>query len=84
MHPIVTKLATAGATAAAAVVARRAVEYGWSAVTGEDPPSGEDVDSDKQLRDLLIWSAVLSAAVMVARKIAVSTTERYLGSGEDE
>jgi hypothetical protein len=80
--PLVTKLAATGAAAAAAVVARRAVEYGWTYVRGEDPPSADEVGDDRELRDLLLWSAVLTGAVVVARKIASSKTEQLLGDDD--
>lgn len=79
MNPFLTKMAATGAAAAAAVAARRAVELGWKLTTGDEPPTAADVTSDTELRDLLVWSAIVAAAVVVARKLAVSTTEDLLG-----
>lgn len=79
MGTLMTKLAAAGAAAAAAVVARRAVEYGWTQLRGEDPPTAADVQDDTELRELLLWAAVLTGAVVLARKVATSTTEQLLG-----
>jgi hypothetical protein len=77
------KMAAAAAAAAAAVAARRAVELGWKLSTGNEPPTAKDLSGDTELRDLLVWSAVVAGAVIIARKIAVSTTEDLLGSAED-
>lgn len=84
MGILVTKLAAAGAAAGAAVAARRAVELGWTRIRGEDPPTAADVSDDRDLRDLLLWSAVLAASVMVARRFAANKTEQLLGGGEDD
>jgi hypothetical protein len=75
---LVRRMATAGAAAAAAIAARKAVEVGWTMVRGEDPPTSGGVSNDTELRDLLVWSAVLTVAVVVARKVAVSATEDLL------
>jgi hypothetical protein len=77
---IVVKLATAAAAAAAAVAARQAVEYGWRKTRGDDPPRATDgVRDDAELRDVLLWSAVLAGSVLVARKLATDTTQKLLG-----
>lgn len=81
MNAGLTRLATAGAAAAAAVAARRAVELGWKLATGNEPPTAGDVSDDATLRDLLLWSAVVAAAVVVARKVAASATEDLLAEG---
>jgi hypothetical protein len=77
---LVRRMATAGAAAAAAIAARKAVEVGWTMVRGEDPPTAGGVSNDTELRDLLVWSAVLTVAVVVARKVAVSATEDLLAT----
>lgn len=77
------KFAAAGAAAAAAVAARRAVELGWKLSTGNEPPTAQDLSGDTELRDLLLWSAVVAAAVVIARRIAVSATEDLLGADDD-
>lgn len=79
MGTLVTRIAVTGATAVAAIVARRAVEFGWTALRGEDPPTSGDVSNDTELRDLLLWSAVLAAAIALARKVATSGTRQLLG-----
>lgn len=84
MGTLVRKMAAAGAAAAAAVAARRAVEYGWTMVRGDDPPTAADVTGDTELRDLLVWSAVVAGAVIVARKLAAGATENLLSSDSEE
>ena len=79
MNPLLARMVTGAAAAAAAVAARRAAEAGWRLVQGSEPPSASDVADDTQLRDLLLWSAVVAAGVVIARKLAVSQTERLLG-----
>jgi hypothetical protein len=80
------KMAAAAAAAAAAVAARRAVELGWKLSTGKEPPTAKDLsgDGDTELRDLLLWSVVVAGAVVIARRIAVSTTEDLLGASEED
>lgn len=79
MNLVVRRLATAGATAAAAIAARKAVEVGWHMVRGEDPPTSGVPRDDAELRDLLLWTAVLSATVLIARKVATSATDSLFG-----
>jgi hypothetical protein len=81
---LVRKMAAAGAAAAAAVAARRAVELGWTMVRGQEPPTAADVTSDTELRDLLVWSAVVIGAVAVARSIAAGATDSLLSSKSDD
>lgn len=76
MNPIIARLLAGAATTAAAVVAKRAVEFGWERATGDAPPTSKDVDGDHDLRDLIIWAAVLTASVTLARKLAKSSVER--------
>ena len=76
MNPIVSRLAVGAATSAAAVLAKRAAEFGWEQVTGDPPPTAADATDDRGLRDLIIWAAVLAVSVTIARKLASSTTDR--------
>lgn len=81
MNPVVTKLAASVAAGAAAVGARKAVEFGWQRVRDEQPPTMRDGDGegDRQLRDLMLWAAIVTAAVLVARKVAGRATVKMLG-----
>jgi hypothetical protein len=78
MQALLRRIVTAGAAAAAAVAARKAVELGWGLARDEPPPTAADVQGDAELRDLLLWSALVATAVVVARKLAVSRTEHLL------
>jgi hypothetical protein len=73
-----TKLALAATTTAAAIAARRAAELGWKVATGNEPPTPGQVRSDAELRDLMAWTALVVGTVLIARKLAVSRTERLL------
>lgn len=77
MNPIVSRLLVGSATTAAAVVAKRAVEFGWERATGDSPPTADRAKDDQGLRDLIIWAAVLTASVTLARKLAKSSVERF-------
>lgn len=77
MNPIIARLLAGAATTGAAVVAKRAVEFGWERATGDAPPTADKVDGDRDLRDLIIWAAVLTASVTLARKLAKSSVERF-------
>ncbi len=76
------KMMAAGAAAAAAVAARRAAEYGWTLVKDEPPPTAAGLSGDTELRDLLLWSGLVAAAVILARKLATDRAERLLGATE--
>lgn len=77
MNPIIARLLAGAATTAAAVVAKRAVEFGWERATGDAPPSAEGISDDRDLRDLIIWAGVLAASVTLARKLAQRSIERF-------
>jgi hypothetical protein len=79
MQALLRRIVAAGAAAGAAVVARQAVELGWGLVRDEPPPTAAGVQDDAELRDLLLWSALVAGAVVLARRLAVSRTDRLLG-----
>lgn len=83
MSPYLARMASGAAAAAAVVAARRTAEFGWQRWHGSPPPRAADVHTDTDLRDLLVWSAVVIGAVTVARKVAVARTERLLGVDDD-
>lgn len=83
MQSLVQKMIAAGVAAAAAVAARRVVEYGWTLVKDEPPPTAAGVRGDTELRDLLLWSGLVAGAVVLARKVASDRTERLLGSSAE-
>ena len=83
MNAILRRMLAAAAAAAAAVAARQAAELGWTLVKDEPPPTAEGIHGDTQLRDLLLWSALVAGAVVLARKVATDRTQRLLGSDGD-
>ena len=83
MPPYLARMVSGAAAAAAVVAARRAAELGWQRWHGSAPPRAADVRTDADLRDLLVWSAVVVGAVTVARKLAVSRAERLLDVDDD-
>jgi hypothetical protein len=82
MQALLRRIIAAGAAAAAAVAARKAVELGWALARDESPPTAAGVQGDDGLRDLLLWSALVAGAVVVARKLATSRAERLFGGDE--
>jgi hypothetical protein len=83
MNPVVTKLAATVAAGGAAVAARKAVEFGWREFRHEEPPTMRDGEGDRQLRDLMLWAAIVTAAVVLAKKLAASTTVKVLGDQDE-
>jgi hypothetical protein len=85
VNAIVTRLAAAAAATAAAVAARRATELGWKLATGEEPPTVREtaIEDDAELRDLLLWTGLVVASVLLARKLAVARTRALLADDED-
>ena len=84
MNALVRRMVAAAAAAAAAVAARRVVELGWTMVRDEPPPTAAGVRGDTELRDLLLWSALVASAVVLARKIATDRTAELLGDPDDD
>ena len=84
MGLILRKAATTMAVGAAAVAARQLTEVTWKRVRGTEPPTAAavDVDDDTDLRDLLLWSALVAGAVVIARALAKNATESLLSSKE--
>lgn len=83
MSPNLVRMVSGAAAAAAVVAARRAAERGWRWWHGNEPPRASQVRTDADLRDLLVWSAVVVGAVAAARKLAMAQTERLLGADDD-
>lgn len=82
MNALLRRMIAAAAAAAAAVAARKAVELGWTLAKDEPPPTAQGIRGDTELRDLLLWSALVAGAVVLARKVATDRTEHLLGNEE--
>lgn len=78
MRTVLIRLAAAGAAAGAAVGARKAAEAGWRSYRGEEPPSGNPLASDRDLRDVVIWTVTVAGSVYLAKRLASAATERLL------
>lgn len=76
MHAIVSKVVATAAATAAATGAHKAASFGWERVTGKPPPTAAEVGDDRDLRDLILWVAVVTLAVALARKLATRSAER--------
>jgi hypothetical protein len=79
VNALVRRTIAAAAAGAAAVAARKAVELGWRLARDEPPPTAEGVRGDAELRDLLLWAALVAGAVVLARKVVTDGAERFLG-----
>jgi len=80
VNAVLRRMVAAAAAAAAAVAARQAAELGWTLIKDEPPPTAEGVRGDTELRDLLLWSAIVAGAVVLARKVVTQRTEQLLGT----
>ena len=78
MNSTVARGLAIAATTAVAAGAKRAAEVGWERVTGDPPPQASDVLDDAGLRDLVLWAAVLTATIALARKLVTIGTRRFV------
>ena len=76
MNAILSKAVAVAATTAAAAGAKRIAEFGWQRATGSQPPTAGDVVDDRDLRDLMVWVALVTVAVALARRLAAKGAER--------
>ncbi len=61
---------------AAAAFVRKALNGGWKAATGKEPPANP-ADPDVALREAMLWAAVSGTTVAVARMFAGRRAARY-------
>ncbi len=61
---------------AAAAVVRKALDGGWKAATGKEPPANP-ADPDVQLREAVAWAAVSGTAIALGRMYAGRRAARY-------
>jgi hypothetical protein len=69
------KAVTTLAGLAAAFVARKAIVFAWTKITGREPP-GKAEDPDVALGEALAWTVLLGAGVAVAKVLAVRLATR--------
>jgi Protein of unknown function (DUF4235) len=69
------RLVNALVGAGAAFLARKILSFGWTRVTGKEPPEHPE-NPEVALREALIWGIVLGAGVHTARMLATRATTR--------
>ena len=69
------RLVSALVGAGAAFVARKILSFGWTKITGKEPPEHPE-NPEVALREALIWGIVLGAGVHTARMLATRATTR--------
>ena len=69
------KAINALAGAAAAFIARKAIVFGWTKITGKKPPDAAE-DQKVAMGEALAWAFVVGAGVGVARVLAVRLASR--------
>jgi Protein of unknown function (DUF4235) len=62
------KIAAVGAAFAAAWIARKALTFGWTKITGKEPPS--DQDPTVGWAEALGWAVVIGVGIQAARMVA--------------
>jgi hypothetical protein len=69
------RLVSALVGAGAAFLARKILSFGWTKITGKEPPEHPE-NPEVALREALIWGIVLGAGVHTARMLATRATTR--------
>jgi hypothetical protein len=77
-----TKIISAVAAMAAAFVARKAITFAWTKVTGKEPPTHPE-DPQVALAEALGWSVLAGVSVEAARLLATRAAARRTHSGPD-
>lgn len=68
---------------AAAFVARKVLFFGWTKITGKEPPEHPE-DPQVALREALVWGIVLGAGVHTARLLVTrAASKRALAHAEE-
>jgi len=66
--------------AGAAFVARKVLTFGWTKITGKEPPEHPE-DPQVALAEALVWGLILGAGVSTARMLATRATSRRPAGG---
>ena len=72
------KAINAMAGAAAAWIARKAIVFAWTKVTGKEPPEAAE-DRKVAIGEAVAWAVVTGAGVGVAKVLAVRLASRQSG-----
>ena len=78
-----TRVVNAVAGMAAAFVARKVLVFGWTKLTGKEPPESPE-DPQVALGEALLWGIVLGAGVHTARMLAIRATGRHAQASAEE
>jgi NhaP-type Na+/H+ or K+/H+ antiporter len=70
------KVVAIAAAFAAAFVARKVLTFGWTKVTGKEPPSEQDPDVG--WAEALGWAVVIGVGIQAARMVATRTVSRKM------
>ena len=70
------KVVAVAAAFAAAFIARKVLTFGWTKVTGKEPPS--DQDPDAGWGEALGWAVVIGVGIQAARMVATRTVSRRM------
>ena len=70
------KVVAVAAAFAAAFIARKALTFGWTKVTGKEPPS--DQDPNVGWAEALGWAVVIGVGIQAARMVATRTVTRKM------
>ena len=75
--PAGTKMLAVFAAFGAAWAARRVITWGWTQVTGKEPP-GNPHDPHVGIGEALTWAVILGASIEGARLLATRATTRSM------
>lgn len=67
---------SAGSAVAAAALAGRALDAGWRAVTGKEPPTDPE-DPEIEWREAVAWAVLSGMVIGVARLLAARRVAAY-------
>jgi hypothetical protein len=70
-----TKIVAFAAAFAAAWIARKVITFGWTKVTGKEPP-GDPHDPHVGIGEALSWAVILGASIEGARLLATRAATR--------
>ena len=70
------KVVAIAAAFAAAWITRKALTFGWTKVTGHEPPSEQDPDVG--WAEALGWAVVIGVGIQAARMVATRTVSRRM------
>jgi hypothetical protein len=70
------KIVAVAAAFGAAFIARKALAFGWTKITGKEPPS--DQDPDVGWAEALGWAVVIGVGIQAARMVATRTVTRKM------